>query len=774
MWKSSGQIFTQGIVERIHARMDEQPDLSRRQLSREVCQWLDWRRPNGQWKEMSCRKALLTLARRGVVRLSASNTSPRRVVAPPLAASKAALPLIDVALETLGVLELIPVSAQEPELSAVWRELMTHHYLGGGPLCGAQVRYLLRSAQFGWLGGFAFSSSAWRVAARDEWIGWSAQAQALQRQQVVNNSRFLILPHVKVPNLASKALSLALQRLPADWLARYGVAPVLVETFVEKERYAGTCYLAANWQSIGLTCGRGRQDAARTQRVPHKEIFVYPLRPDFKAILCAVPTPPPGTRCRPPSRPQTTDWAEEEFGGVDLGDARLTQRLQSLARDFYARPQANIPQACGSRAKIKAAYRFFDHPDTTIKTLLSGHYAATIERAQKELVVLSVQDTTSLNYSGHPAATGLGPIGSKVDGPTGLLVHDTLAFNVDGTPLGLVHVKCWARDVETFGKSAERRGLPIEEKESYKWMQSFTATSLAQQQSPDTMWVSVGDREADVYELFALAQADPNQTQLLVRAIQPRALADGSGSYVAHLDAMPSVGTQTLHVPRSHNKPARTAQLSIRYAPLELKCPRGKKLPSVHLWAVSAIEENPPPDTEALNWLLLTTLPVTTFELAIEKLAWYAKRWGIEVYHRVIKSGCKIENRQLADANRIEACLALDMVVAWRIFHLTKLGRETPDLPCTVFFDDTEWKALAVHIHQNPTPPAEPPTLRQAIHWVASMGGFLGRKSDGEPGTQTLWLGIQRLDDISSMYRVFTAKKPVGSTRVVSGRRDSG
>jgi hypothetical protein len=151
--------------------------------------------------------------------------------------------------------------------------------------------------------------------------------------------------------------------------------------------------------------------------------------------------------------------------------------------------------------------------------------------------------------------------------------------------------------------------------------------------------------------------------------------------------------------------------------------------------------------------MLLTTLTVRTFEDATRCLAWYARRWGIEVYHRTLKSGCRIEQRQLGSAERLEACLAIDLVVAWRIFHLTKLGRETPDVPCTVFFEDAEWKALVAYVTHDPLPPAHPPTLREATRMVASLGGFLGRTGDGEPGTQSLWLGLQRLDDIAALWK---------------------
>ena len=178
------------------------------------------------------------------------------------------------------------------------------------------------------------------------------------------------------------------------------------------------------------------------------------------------------------------------------------------------------------------------------------------------------------------------------------------------------------------------------------------------------------------------------------------------------------------------------------------------------LWAVLAQEIAAPEGIDPLRWMLLTTYPVTSFAEATERLDWYTKRWGIEIYHRTLKSGCRIEQRQLGNADSIEACLAIDMVVAWRIYHLTKLGREVPNVPCTVFFEEAQWKALHTYITKNPVPPAEPPTLREAIRMVASLGGFLGRKGDGEPGTQTLWLGLQRVDDLAAIWTILIPLVP--------------
>ena len=222
------------------------------------------------------------------------------------------------------------------------------------------------------------------------------------------------------------------------------------------------------------------------------------------------------------------------------------------------------------------------------------------------------------------------------------------------------------------------------------------------------------------------------------------------------MQAREVAATQVIGLTRKAGRAARQARLEVRYGSLTLKAPQTRaRLPDVKLWAVWASEVDPPKGQTAVEWMLLTNLAVENVEQALKMLEYYTGRWGIEVFHRTLKSGCQIENRQLGSADRIEACLAIDMVVAWRIFHLTKLGRETPDVPCTVYFEDIQWQALVGFIHKDPIPPAKPPSLREATRLLASLGGFLGRKGDGEPGTQTIWLGLQRLDDIAEAWKVF-------------------
>jgi hypothetical protein len=400
----------------------------------------------------------------------------------------------------LGRIELVLVNGNR-QLSQQWKELVdAYHYLGYRPLCGAQARYLIR-CRCGDIGALGFSAPAYRLKARDRWIGWSESARRLHLQRVVCNSRFVLAGGVKVPNLASKVLAMAARRLPQDWHKTYGYRPVLLETYVEQRRFAGTCYRAANWTHVGRTRGRGRNDRAHRRDKSVKDIYLYPLDPNCRELLCEEPGPArlsPGL-CRAAALPaEARDWAAAEFAAVRIKDGRHRQRLVTVARDFLAQPQANIPQACGSRARTKAAYRFFEHGGVSMKAILAAHYDATMHRIERErcAVVLAAQDTTSFNYSTHDEMEGLGPIGTSRTGPQGVMLHDTMAYDAEGTALGLIDAQVWARDPKQLGKRHKRHQRPIEKKESIKWLKSFEAAARLQRQLGErTTVVSVGDRD---------------------------------------------------------------------------------------------------------------------------------------------------------------------------------------------------------------------------------------------------------------------------------------
>lgn len=727
------------------------PGATRSSVARELCARASLVDALGRPRVVTARIDLCRHARKGRITLPEPSEPVLRPRKPPKQ-GLAERRRVD-AIGLLGSLSIHVVDGPRDPWHPAWtRCLEEHHYLGSGPLCGAQLRYVVLAGDEV-VATAAFSSAALHVAARDEFIGWSARARKRNRSLVISQCRFCVA--VEAQNLASHVQGMLLRRVARDWAEVYGYEPVLAETYVDSERLQGTCYRAANWQLVGETSGRGRQDREHRASLNRKSVWVYPLDPEWREKLSIEPI------CAPDA---DADWAEIEWGDVELGDQRLTRRLVELGRARFARPTANLPQSCGSRAATKAAYRLLKHPSCEMDRLLSAHREATLGRAVGESVVLAIQDTTTLNYTRHPATQGLGPIDSHGAKATlGLHVHALLLANLSGLPLGVLDLQAWARDTEHYGRAEERRYMSTEHKESSKWLRGYEVADQATRRLHGTQVVVVADREADMFDLLEMAER--GQAELLVRAVHGRRIMTSDGEVEGFLwDTVrqePVVGTLEVQVPRRGKQPARIARLDLRFREARISKPRDRrnKPSTIRVWAVAATEirdaADEPNGPEPIEWLLLTTLPVTSAESAAEKVQWYVQRWLIEVYFRTLKSGCGVEERQSKTAESLIAALAIDAVVAWRVMSLAKLGRGVPDVPCSVFFDEFEWKALCCFVHKTPIPPADPPSMREAVRMVAGLGGFLGRKSDGEPGAQTTWRGIERLSDICATFRIF-------------------
>jgi len=442
---------------------------------------------------------------------------------------------------------------------------------------------------------------------------------------------------------------------------------------------------------------------------------------------------------------EEAEWAMTEFGGAALGDTRRTDRLVRLATLLGSRPQASLPQACDDPATLKAAYRFFQNEAIAPAAVLESHVQATVDRVAALPLVLAVQDTTEIS-------------GAATAQPA-LWVHSTLALTPERVALGLLAQQTWTRPPEEAGKRATRRERPIEEKESQKWLRSVAAINALKVGCPQTRLISVGDREGDVYDLFVLERAPG--VDLLVRATQDRRLVAEDPTQRklrAALAACPVATTLTVAVPRQGARAARQAAVAVRWCPVVLRPPQARAaegLSTVALWAVWAHEVTPPAGVAPLDWLVLTTAAVQTTADAVERLHWYACRWGSEVFHKVLKSGCSIERRQLEDLDHLQRCLTLYSVIAWRVLYATLLSRVGPDLPCTTLLEESEWQALYCHVQHTTTLPTQPPPLAQAVRWIAQLGGYLGRTRDGPPGPTVLWRGLQRLIDLTAMYLIF-------------------
>ena len=751
----AGKVISDEVLAKLRAAVAQVPAPSRRQLSLWLCQWLDWKNAQGQYQPMMARTVLLTLQRQGVLTLPV--VKPLFAQGPPTTVEFTP-PVLNGALDELGTIELVPVTGAQRALSQLWNTLIHRfHPLGYRPKAGAQRRYLIWCPH-GWIGALGFGASAKILQARDQFIGWSRAERQRHGSRIVCNWRFLILPSVQVKHLASHVLGLSARQLPPDWQARYGYRPVLLETFVHAD-HPGTCYQAANWINVGQTAGRGRNDRRHESARGAKTIYLYPLTAGWRGQLAPASRPP---------APLTPEWVAQEFATACLPDVRWHRRLETLGQDFYRRPEASLPEACGTMAKTKAAYRFFAHPQVTAQHFLHAHRDATLQRLAGQPVILAVQDSTGASYGKRPGTRGLGPIDTDKDSARGLWVHTTMAYTPQGLALGILEMQAWSRPPAAQRRAKRHRNmLPIEQKESYKWLQSFQATQQCQAQLPGTLLVSVADREADIYELFRAGTAPENRVHLLVRVQHTRRTLSGQDQKLrAHVAGQASQGILPVAVPRQYAQRRRQAELEIRFARVELQ--RAGDHP-IELWAVLAAEPHPPATGKRIDWLLLTTLPVTTLAQAREKVEWYSQRFKIEGFHRILKSGCRIEKRQLLCADALRQCLALDMVVAWRIAYLSKFGRAKPALPCTVAFTTDEWHSLCCLKHKTPHPPATPPPLQATIREVARLGGFLGRKRDGEPGAQTLWRGLQRLSDISHTWRAMLDLYQINPTPLASG-----
>ena len=449
-------------------------------------------------------------------------------------------------------------------------------------------------------------------------------------------------------------------------------------------------------------------------------------------------------------------WVEDEFASLCLGDARRTARFKFTIGALGKAPQKSLPESLPGWAALKAAYGLLRSESVDHDAIIDAHVRASVCRASGLELVLAVQDTTYIDYTKHQAVEGLGRL-SK-DWQRGLVVHSTLAISPERLPVGLFAQEVWTRDIDSAGTRKHRRELSIEDKESNKWLTSLKVLNTLKETLPDTRLVSVADREADVFDLFNL----PRQpgVDLLVRAAWNRGLLDDQDkhSYLWELlEASKSLGHCEVHIPAKTDCPARTAKLSIRARAVRLKPPRSRRasegLKPIDMWAVLAREERPGKH-EPLEWMLLTSVPTATLAQALERLDWYSARWGIEVWHRVLKTGCKIERLLLRTADALVNALAMFSVIAWRVQFAAMLARDVPDTPCTLLLDTDEWQALYCRVHEVPIPCKDPPSLGQAVRWIAKLGGWLGRKHDRPPGAEVIWRGFQSLTAFTPMFRI--------------------
>jgi hypothetical protein len=461
-------------------------------------------------------------------------------------------------------------------------------------------------------------------------------------------------------------------------------------------------------------------------------------------------------------------WAEEEVGAADLGDGRLDERLVVLLSALGSRPNLSIPAACGGRAEMEAAYRFFDNDKVTFDKVLEPHMDQTVRRLADQEVALLVQDTTEVDLT-RPEQEVIGA--GTLDGSRrGFLLHLLHAFTPQGVPLGTVGAEVLNRTGGTTGASAkkrsERASTPIEAKESFRWLEGLRQARQVAEQVPHMCCVYVADSEADIYELFAEPRGESG-LHWLIRACQDRAVVGASEHLRDHVLATPVRYEVTLQVrarrakigaderARRQSRSARQTTATVRAAALPLRPPwrADRQLPPVTVNVVLVSELDPPVGEVPVEWLLLTTLPIETVEQVRTVVAYYSVRWEVEVLFRTLKSGCRIEHRRFEHVARVLPCLGLYLIVAWRTQFVCRLGQDEPELNCEAIFEPSEWKAVWATVKRQP-PPKRPPPLRDVLQLIAGLGGYVKRPNN-EPGVQTLWIGLQRTYDLALAWDSF-------------------
>ena len=682
--------------------------LSRWALANELCRRLVLLDPKGDLRTSTTLKALRDLEAQGFWTLPVATVPrPRHWNSTRLSKPVKAPTAVPTRVEDVQGLQLVEATTEE-EIK-IWNELMIReHPLHQCRLVGRQLRYLVAS-DHGWLGAIGFGSAALYLEARDEWIGWDAAQRMEHLPRVLNMIRFLIRPEVRCANLALQVLSWCIRRVPEDFERRYGVRPWLLESFVDGSRYDGACYKAANWIGVGHTKGRGR-NGQRKGGKSIKDIYLYSLVDDLQVRIGVAPLVLEALEAA--SGLDAQGWADQEFGACDLGDPRRTRRLVKIVSDQAAQPSGSYSQAAGgNRHDLKGYYRFLNNQreELTPEGLLQTHRTQTIRRMKKEKTVLIIQDTTELNFSARPGCKDLGQLGSNQTGAKsrGLDLHSCLAVGgLSGLPLGVLRLHGYAPE-PAQGKDPSR---PIEEKESYRWLQAYQDAADIAQMIPETRVISVADREADMFELFDYRRSLPGKkAELLVRAKWDRSLEGTDEKLFEELAATPLAKRVCLPVPRQReqlSKPsdpgrpglsARNAQVEVRFKEVTInppQTPRLKDKSPIKLWAIYLVEKNPPVGATAVRWMLLTSIPIVSVKQALKCVKWYCRRWRIEEWHRVMKSGCKVLEHQNHTAGVLQRAIAIDAVIAWRIMLLALLGREVPELPSSILFDPCECEVL--------------------------------------------------------------------------------
>lgn len=506
-----------------------------------------------------------------------------------------------------------------------------------------------------------------------------------------------------------------------------------------------------------------------------------------------------------------------ELEDASFGDTRVDSRSRMILTNLYEGIGNGMSASFGGSSEIKAAYRFFDNNLVNPEKILSTHYKKTITRIREHKIVGLIQDTTDIDMKHMEEVENLGVLNDTKR--PGCSLHPVIAFTPDKLCLGVVDAKFMIRQPEELGKKESNNLRDIKDKESYRWIEGYQIACKIAEQCPETLCVSIGDRESDIYELFL--ESTKGRAELLARAWHNRLVSvpqseknhrlleenkrlneengrlaaaneklrhrkdttnlrkDNSAQIIENskiiklnIKAIEEdesivntllyqikrgsiVGTIEFTLPEGRGKKSRLVKQTVRAARVTLRPSRHKReLSEISINAVLLEEIESPEGEEAISWMFLTTLPINTLEEIQLIITLYLSRWGIELFFKVLKSGCKIEELRFREASRLQACVSVYMIVAWRVLHAVFIGRACPKLPCSILFELDEWQSVYAVIKKS-HPPEKPPSLNEFMDMVATLGGYRNRKTDGPPGMKVIWVGIQAMHKLASGWQAF-------------------
>ena len=454
------------------------------------------------------------------------------------------------------------------------------------------------------------------------------------------------------------------------------------------------------------------------------------------------------------------DSLDNEMKDLELNDVRLNKRCLNLLNKLEKCPEQSIPSACQVHSEVKAAYRFFKNPKVEDYKILNPHINSTIARCKNQSIVLFLEDTTEIDYTRNSSIGKLGRL--DITQRRGIYNHVSLAVTKEGVPLGIISNEFFSRKAESFSKDRNYRKTPLNQKESYRWVKGIRKASNLSSKLPNSQVIYIADRESDTFHCLFEATRDETKCDIIIRACKDR---NTSTKIVGErkkfkklfstLEELPIQGEVVFNTQSGYGKKSRKVKQSIQFDRVEVKPAILKEngYSPVSINAIRLSEIEPPLGEKPLVWVLLTTLELTNIEDVKVVIDAYRKRWAIEVYFKLLKNYCKIEDLRLFEENRLRSCISLYMIISWRLFLMKKISSICPDEKCTIIFSDIEWKVLCLNYlkkrKKSPSKiPITPPTIKEVIMMLATLGGYLNRKSDGEPGPKALCIGYMKMQSL--------------------------